>query len=99
MSGLTISTRVMGRRKPVVTDWQLPSPPDERSQGQPLTLRQLITRTVLHEVKAFKQRQSEGRFVRVLTERQIEAGLEQGRVDAGGRALRQELDPEAAVAT
>src|SRR6185436_8225521 len=41
MSSLTISVRSAGRRKPLVPDWQLPWPPDERSDGEPLTLRQL----------------------------------------------------------
>src|SRR6266487_1059958 len=98
MSTLTISARVMGRRKPLVPDWQLPWPPDNRDGGEPLTLRQLITRVVVREVESFKQRQQERRFVRILTERQIEQGLARGRVDSGGRELHQEVDAEAAVA-
>jgi hypothetical protein len=98
MSVLTISARAVGRRKPLVPDWQVPLPPVERGAGEPLTLRQFITRVVLQEVEAFKQRQDERRLVRILTEREMEAGLEKGRVDSGGRELRQEVDPEAAVA-
>jgi hypothetical protein len=89
----------MGRRKPLVPDWQVPLPPREPGAGEPITLRQLITRVVLQEVEAFKQRQDDRRLVRILTEREMEAGLEKGRVDSGGRELRQEVDPEAAVAT
>jgi hypothetical protein len=87
----------MGRRKPLVPDWQVPWPPDEHGDGEPLTLRQLITRVVLQEVEAFGRRQEERRFVRILTERQIEVGLTKGRVDSGGRELHQPVDGEAAV--
>jgi hypothetical protein len=98
MSSLTISVRSAGRRKPLVPDWQLPWPPEEHSEGEPLTLRQLITRIVLKEVEAFRQRQEQRRLVRILTERQIEEGLNKGRVDSGGRDLQQEVSPEEAVA-
>ncbi len=99
VSAITISARAVGRRKPLVPDWQLPWPPEERGGGEPLTLRQIITRVVLKEVETFKQRQDERRFVRILTERQIEDGLTKGRVDSGGREQHQEADPDAAVAT
>jgi hypothetical protein len=88
----------MGQRKPLVPDWKLPWPPDEGG-GEPLTLRQLITRVVLKEVGAFKQRQDDRRLVRILTERQIEEGLTKGRVDSGGRELHQDVNPDDAVAT
>jgi hypothetical protein len=87
----------MGRRKPLVPDWQVPWPPDKRGDGEPLTLRQLITRVVLKEVEAFQRRQDERRFVRILTERQIEEGMAKGRVDSGGCELHQPVDAEAAV--
>jgi hypothetical protein len=97
MSWLTISVRSAGRRKPLVPDWQLPWPPDEDRDGERLTLRQFITRIVLKEVESFTQRQQERRLVRILTERQIEAGLDKGRVDSGGRELHQEVNPDEAV--
>src|SRR6185436_4214164 len=84
---MTVTARVIGRRKPLVPDWQLPFPPDDRVGGQPVTLRQLITRTVLKEVEAFKERQEERRLVRILTERQIQDGMAKGKVDLGGRDL------------
>jgi hypothetical protein len=99
MSLLTISARAMGKRKSLVPDWQVPWPPEEHDSGEPLTLRQLITRIVFQEVEAFKSRQEAKRFVRILTEQQIEAGLTKGRVDAGGRNLKQEVIPEEVVAT
>jgi hypothetical protein len=99
MSALTISARAVGRRKPLVPDWQLPWPPDESDHGEPLTLRQVITRIVLQEVKSFQNRQQEKRFVRILTERQMDEGLAKGRVDSGGRELHQPVDADAAVGT
>jgi hypothetical protein len=99
MSVLNISARTMGKRKPLIPDWQVPWPPEEHDSGEPLTLRQLITRIVLLEVESFKQRQEAKRFVRILTEQQIEEGIAKGRVDAGGRDLHQDVEPQAAVAT
>jgi hypothetical protein len=99
MSMLTISARVMGKRKPLVPDWQVPWPPEEQDSGEPQTLRQLIPRIVIQEVEAFKERQDAKQLVRILTEQQIEAGLAKGRVDAGGRDLHQSIKPEEAVAT
>lgn len=98
MSSLTLSARVVGRRKPLVPDWQLTWPPDQGGDGEPLTLRQLITRIVLKEVDSFKQRQDERKLVRILTENKIDEGLRKGRVDSGGRELHQQVDAQAAVA-
>ncbi len=98
MPGLTISARAMGKRKPLVPDWQIPWPPDDRG-GEALTLRELISRIVHNEVQAFEKRQEERKLVRILTEREIESGLEKGRVDSGGRDLHQKVDPDEAVGT
>jgi hypothetical protein len=95
---LALSARAVGRRRPLVPDWSVPISPEESERGEPLTLRQLITRIVRQEVAAFRQRQSERRLVRILTERQIAEGLERGRVDPGGRTLDQPVDDDEAVA-
>jgi hypothetical protein len=99
MPVLTISARAFGKRKPLVPDWQVPWPPDEHDGGEPLTLRQLISRVVLQEVQAFQKRQEDRQILRILTERQIEEGLGRGRVDSGGRSLHQPVNPDTAVAT
>ncbi len=96
MSQLTISARAMGKRKPLVPDWQMPWPPEETG-GEALTLRELITRIVHNEVQAFEKRQEQRKLVRILTEREMESGLEKGRVDSGGRDLHQKVDPDEAV--
>ena len=100
MGVLTICARTVGRRKPLVPDWQIPWPPEENGDGgESLTLRELIARIVREEVRAFKERQEARKFVRVLTEKEMEAGLEKGRVDSGGRETYQEVDAETAVGT
>jgi len=99
MGFLTLSARVVGRRKPLFPDWQVPWPPSEGGGGESLTLRDLITRIVHEEVKAFEARQEERKLARILSEKEIEAGVERGRVDSGGRDLHQKVDGDEAVAT
>jgi hypothetical protein len=103
---LTISTRALGQRRPLLDDWQIdwpPPPTDDRGDSDPLTLRQLITRIVRAEVAAFAARQRAERFVRVLTARSIADGAARGKISAGGRdetpAAAAPVDPEAAVET
>jgi hypothetical protein len=98
MDFLTLSARIAGRRKPLVPDWKMPWPPEETG-GEALTLRELITRIVHNEVQAFLKRQEERKLVRILTDREIESGLDKGRVDSGGRDLHQKVDPDEAVST
>jgi hypothetical protein len=96
---VTIETRAVGRRRPLLPSWQLPAPPEPAAREEPLTLRALITRIVQQEVAAFQQRQAHRRFVRVLSERQISEGAVAGRVDPAARDLVDKVDAGAAVAT
>ena len=96
---VTINARVLGRSKPLIPDWQIPFPPDFRDEGERITLRDFIARVVCEEVAAFKQRQEERKFIRMLTAEQIERGVERGKVDMGGRDLDQNVEEEEAVAT
>ena len=95
---LTIRARAVGRTQPVIPDWSLPWAPECHPGGEPLTLRELITRIVREETAAFRQRQREQRLVRILTAPQIEEGLAKGRVLTGGRDLHQSVEDEQAVA-
>jgi hypothetical protein len=95
---LTISAKVVGRKKPLFEDFSVP-PPAAVAAGQPVTLRDLIGHVVRAEVAAFRQRQAERRLLKALTARQIDAGLAAGKVQAGGSDLDQHVDPERAVAT
>lgn len=60
-------------------------------------MRELITRIVLAEVEAFRQRQERQRLMRFLSPKQIEQGLEGGKVAMGGSGLKQSIPPDAAV--
>jgi hypothetical protein len=100
MANLTISTRMAGRREPLEPDWSIPWPPGgDGSEGESLTLRDLITRIVLEETAAFRRRQRQRRLVHVLTAREIDANLGRGRVDPVGHNLKQNVDDDQAVAT
>ena len=93
---VTVGVKALGRRKPLLADWSVDLPPDVRA-GEPLTLRDVITRIVAAEVEAFRTRQRENQFVRVLTARQIAEGVARGKVDSGGRPFAQEVDAEQAI--
>jgi hypothetical protein len=99
MGFLTVSARSVARRKPLIPDWQVPWPPEEDGGGEALTLRELITHIVHLEVEAFEIRQRERKLVRILTEKEIDSGLEKGRVDSGGRDLHQKVNLDEAVGT
>lgn len=95
---LTISGKSLGSRKPLFADFSV-APPQQIEGDGGVTLRQLIETTVRHEVAAFKQRQSDRQFIRVLTESQIQQGATAGRIESGGsETLVQEVDEENAIA-
>jgi hypothetical protein len=94
---LTIEAKVTGRRRGgLIPQWQVPVD-DVAPGGSPLTLRELIDRVVRAEVAAFGERQAERRLTRLLSERQLQEQAERGRLDLGGRDLRQRVDADTAV--
>ena len=90
-----IEAKVVGRRKPLFTDWHVPIPPADKSGG--MTLRDLITSIVTNEVQAFKQRQEQRRLAQVLSPEQITEGAARGKIDSGERDLQQDVEEVAAV--
>lgn len=97
-----VSGKALGRRKPLFDDFSVPLPPagdgGDRGDGG-MTLRDLLERIVRHEVDAFHELQERRRFVRALSARQIEEGVEGGKVDSGGRdGAGAKVDPDDAVA-
>lgn len=96
---VTIETRAVGRRRPLLPSWQLPTPPEPAAREEPLTLRALITRIVHEEVAAFRRRQADRRFVRVLSERQLSEGALAGRIDPAAHDHADKVDAAAAIAT
>lgn len=94
---LTIHTRAIGSRRPLLEDWSIGFPPEWAEGGDELTLRVLVSRIVRAQVRQFRERQEEQRFVRALTAGQIAEGAAKGRIDSGGRILHQNVDEEEAV--
>lgn len=95
-STITIEGKLLGRTKPLFTDWRI-LPPKFFSKEKHPTLRDLLTRIVLEEVEAFRTRQEQRRLTRILTKAEIEQGIGLGKVDMGGRELEQKVEPQAAV--
>ena len=93
---LTIRAKALGRKKPLFADWSVPLPPELHDGG--VSLRAVITRIVRQEVAAFRKRQSERQFIRVLSSRQVEDAAEQGKIAPGDSLMpAQEVDDDAAV--
>jgi len=99
---MVITGKSIGRKRPLFADWSIPLPPDwngDGGDGGP-TLRDVIERIVRVEVKAFKKRQHDRQFLRALTEREIEAAAERGKIKMGGSEVGiQDVDEDSAVAT
>lgn len=93
-----VDAKVLGRKKPLFSDWSVALPPDEGGASEPWTLRRLIMQIVHAEVLTFRERQEERKVIKVLTAAQIDSGVAKGKVDMGGRGLKQKVDAEAAVA-
>jgi hypothetical protein len=94
----TITGKALGRKKPLFADWSISLPPDLGDEGT--TLRDVITHIVRTEVRTFKDRQEQRQVFRVLTARDIQAGVEKGKVQMGGTDVpMQAVDENAAVAT
>ena len=53
---ITVEGKLLGRTKPLFTDWRVPLPPDIFINGKHPTLRDLLTRIVIEEVEAFRIR-------------------------------------------
>jgi hypothetical protein len=95
----TVEGRVIGQKKSLFSDWHVELPPNEKTQGQPLRLHDLIRLVVLREVEAFQNRQQERRLARIMSSEEIDLGRQSGKVDPGGRDPGQTVNPQEAVST
>ncbi len=95
---ITIEAKVLGHPRKLFSDWSIPVPPEAARDGGRITLRELITWTVIEEVTAFQQRQEKRRLEQVLSRAEIQQAAEQGKIDMGGRDHQQEVDPASAIA-
>ncbi|MBZ0319219.1 MAG: hypothetical protein K8L91_22585 [Anaerolineae bacterium] len=96
MTTITVGAKVVGQRKALFNDWQVPLPPDLDGSSR-VTLRDLITLVVQNEVQAFRTRQEERKLAKVLSAAEIEQGAAKGKIDMGERDLQQEVDEQAAI--
>jgi len=94
---LAIDARLLGHKRPILTDWGMTLPLDLTGEATRLPLRDILTQVVLAEVGAFQQRQEERRLARILGPDHLAAGVAGGKVDLGERDLAQPVDAEAAV--
>jgi hypothetical protein len=78
----TLEAKQMGRRAALVPSWTVELPLES-----PLTLHALLETIVKSEVDAYNTRQRDAKFVRALTETDIEAGAERGKINPGGREV------------
>jgi hypothetical protein len=91
---LSLSVKQIGRKKALTTrDYSLLNFP-----GQP-TLQELITRIVTLEVNAFRERQADNQFLRVLTESELLEASETGKISLGGQEFTQEVNVDDAIQT
>ena len=94
---LAIDARLLGQKRPILSDWAITLPLDLTGQESLLPLREILTEVVLAEVEAFLHRQEERRLVRILGPDQLAAGVASGKVDLGELDLGQVVDAEDAV--
>jgi hypothetical protein len=94
---LTISGKVMGKTRPIFTDWELVLPAESMTGKDLLTLADLLGAVVTAEVEAFRSRQTEGRLNQILTPDRIAQGLDRGKIASGGSELDQEVDVRLAI--
>jgi len=99
MSNITIEGKSLGSKRKLFEDFSVPIEPIDSGDGG-VTLRAVIESTVRQQVGAFHKRQENRKFIRVLTERDIDAGTEKGKIDSGGDETRlKKVDPDQAIAT
>jgi hypothetical protein len=97
MATIVVEGKVLGQKRPLFTDWHIHLPPLWQRQGDRIRLRDLIAWVVVEEVDAFRQRQAERRLARIMSQADIQTGVESGKVDPGERDLKQEVDTDDAV--
>lgn len=95
---LVISTRAIGRRRPLLADFSV-DPPADFGDGDEPRLRDLIECVVRQEVEKYAKRQSKQRFDRVLSAGELADGAARGKVDPAGKSFAPAVDPDDAVAT
>ncbi|MGB7323665.1 MAG: hypothetical protein WBD31_02250 [Rubripirellula sp.] len=96
---MIVTGKALGSRRPLFADWSIPIPPSDGGDGDGgPTLRDLIERIVIEQVKLFRIRQHDRQFIRALSADQIDEAASLGKIDMGGREQDvQEVDEGQAV--
>lgn len=95
-----VEAKALGSKKKLFADFSVPLPPDWIDEGGDggVTLADVIERVVRQEVQAFRKRQSDRQFIRVLTASEIEIAAERGKVTMGDSEVGlQHVDEDQAV--
>jgi hypothetical protein len=91
---LTMTVKQLGRKKALTSrNYSLGN-----FSSQP-TLQELIERIVTLELNAFRERQADNQFLRVLTENQLLEASETGKISLGGQEFTQEINTDDAIQT
>lgn len=95
---MIITTKSLGRKKPLFEDFSVTIPPDWSGGDDGVTLRQIIEKIVRDQVRQFQDRQQQRQFLRALTEKQIAEGALRGKIEMGGSEVGiQQVDPDQAA--
>ncbi len=95
MTDILIEARALSQRRRHLQDWRVALP-----MRATWSLRDLLAHLVDVEVKAFRDRQAERRFMHLLSPNEIESAAAQGKVSSGmSEVPPQSVDLEAAIAT
>jgi len=95
---MVISTRILGKRKPLLSDFSIEPPLDQSGGGGgDQTLRELIEHIVRAQVNQYNNQKQAQRFDRVLGVQEIQEGLLRGKLDPASKSNIQEADAEEAV--
>ena len=94
---VTILTRQIGCKQPLLEDWSITFPPEWGQDKDPLTLRQLLIRLVHAEIARWRQRRKRLSLLSVLTRGDLEEGHERGRFISGGQLLGGDVNEDTAI--
>lgn len=98
MTTITLSGKMLGKRRSLFPDAHIPIPPDFVGGGRIVTLRDLLTYLVQQEVEAYTERNESRRLEQVLSKARIDTSAAQGKVNAEPRQA-EPVDVDAAIAT
>lgn len=95
---MLVSTRMLGKRKPLLADFSVDTPAELDSGGE-VRLRDVIEHVVRNEVTSVRDRQQARRFDRVIASAKIDENAARGKIDPAGKILPALPSADDAVST